>query len=61
MFNVADLSPYHSDDSLADLRIKSLRQGENDGVLLSQGLDHDHSSQKGLRISPKFKGWLTLC
>ena len=25
MFNVADLSPYNSDDSLADLGIKSLQ------------------------------------
>ena len=30
-FNVADLSPYHPDDYLADLRIKSSQQGKDDG------------------------------
>jgi len=35
-FNVADLSAYQADDYLEDLRIKSLQQGENDGVLHSQ-------------------------
>jgi len=34
-FNVADLSVYQADDYLADLRIKSLQQGEDDGVPLS--------------------------
>ena len=31
-FNVADLKAYHEDDHLADLRIKSSQQGEDDGV-----------------------------
>jgi len=43
-FNVADLSPFHSDDSQVDLRIKSFQQGEDDGVLPSQELVHDESS-----------------
>ena len=30
--NVADLSPYHANDYLVDLRIKSSQQGEDDGV-----------------------------
>ena len=34
-FNVADLSPYLSDDYQADFRIKSFQQGEDDGVLPS--------------------------
>ena len=39
-FNVADFSLYHSNDSLAYLRIKSLQQREDDGVLRSEDLDH---------------------
>jgi len=35
-FNVIDLSPYLLDDYLADLRIKSSQQGEDNGVLPSQ-------------------------
>jgi len=35
-FNVADLSAYQADDYLADLRIKSSQQGEDDGVPTSQ-------------------------
>jgi len=31
-FNVADYKAYHEDDYLANLRIKSSQQGEDDGV-----------------------------
>ena len=34
-FNVADLSPFHSDNSQAHLRIKSFQQGEDDEILPS--------------------------
>jgi len=40
-FNVADLSPFHPDESSTDLSFKSFQQGENDGVLPSQDLVHD--------------------
>ena len=43
-FNVADLSPFHLDDSQADLRIKSFQQREDNGVLPSQDQVHDQSS-----------------
>jgi len=33
--NVADSSAYQADDHLVDLRIKSLQQGEDDGVPFS--------------------------
>ena len=42
--NVADLSPYQADDYLADLRIKSFQQGEDDGVPMSQDVE------EGLKI-----------
>jgi len=35
-FIVADLSAYQADDYLADLRIKSSQQGEDDGVPTNQ-------------------------
>jgi len=35
-FNVADLRPYVQDDYLADLRLKSSQQGEDDGGPLGQ-------------------------
>jgi len=38
-FNVADLSLFYPDTSLPDLRVKSFQQGEDDGVLPSEGLD----------------------
>ena len=60
-FNVADLSPYHSDDSLADLRIKSLQQGEDDAVLPSQDLDHDQSSLDHPRTRSQVQKMLTFC
>jgi len=34
-FNVADFSPYLPDHYIADLRIKSFQQGDDDGVLPS--------------------------
>jgi len=40
-FNVADLSPFHPDDSPIDLRIKSFQQGQDDRVLPSHDLVHD--------------------
>jgi len=43
-FNVADLSPFYPDTSPPDLRVKSFQQGEDDGVLPSQDLDHDGTS-----------------
>jgi len=53
MFNVADLCLYHSDDSLANLRIKSLQQGEDNGLLPSQDLDHDQLSLERPRTRSK--------
>ena len=43
-FNVADLSPYYSDASPQDLRVKSFQQGEDDGILPSQDQGHEDSS-----------------
>jgi len=43
-FNVADLSPFHPDDSQTDLRLKSFQQGEDDRVLPSQDLVHNETS-----------------
>jgi len=52
-FNVADLSPYLSDDYLADLRIKSFQQGEDDGVLPSQDPKDDQSSDGSPKSTSK--------
>jgi len=48
-FNVADLGPFYSNTSPPDLRIKSFQQGEDDGILPSQDLDHAESNPKFLR------------
>ena len=43
-FNVANLSPFYPDTSPPNLRVESFQQGEDDGVLPSQDLDHDETS-----------------
>jgi len=42
--NVADLSAYQADDYLADLRMRSFQQGEDNGVLLSQDIEEGPKS-----------------
>ena len=55
MFNVAYLSPFYPDTSPPDLRIKSFQQGEDDGILPSQNLDHEESSPTRPRTRSQVK------
>jgi len=43
-FNVADLSAHQGDGHLEDLRIKSLQQGEDNGVPFSQDMEEGHTT-----------------
>ena len=52
-FNVADLKAYHEDDYLADLRIKSSQQGEDDGV--STTIDDEEGPTSPTRIKSSSK------
>ena len=52
-FNVADLSAYQADDHLTDLRIKSLQQGEDDGVPFSQDMEEGPKSPTRSNASSK--------
>lgn len=54
-FNVVDLSPFYPDATPPDLRIKSFQQGEDDGILHSQDLDHDESSPTRPRTRSQVK------
>ena len=54
-FNVADLSPFYPDTLLPNLRIKSFQQGEDDGILPSQDLDHEESSPTRPRTRSQVK------
>ena len=54
-FNVADLSPFYPDATPPDLRINSFQQGEDDGILPSQDLDHDESSPTRPRTRSQVK------
>jgi len=67
-FNVADLSMYQADDDLEDLGIKSLQQGEDDGVPFSQDMEEGPQSptrsnassklvQQGPMQVPNSKSW----
>jgi len=53
IFNVADVSAYQADDYLADLRIKSFHQGEDDGVPLSE--DNEEGPKSLLRSNTSSK------
>jgi len=57
-FNVADLSAYQVSDHLVNLRIKSLQQGEHDGVPLAKTWKRVLRVQQGLMQVPKSKLWL---
>ena len=52
-FNVADLSPYYSDASPSDLRVKSFQQGEDDGILATEDLVHDDTTPHVQEQDPK--------
>jgi len=52
-FNVADFSVYQTDDYLADFRIKSLQQGEDHGVPLSQDMEEGPKSPARYNTSSK--------
>jgi len=52
-FNVIDLSAYQADDYLADLRIKSSQQGEDDGVPTNQGIEEGPKSLTRSNASSK--------
>ena len=52
-FNVADFSVYQTDDYLADFRIKSLQQGEDHGVPLSQDMEEGPKSPARSNVSSK--------
>jgi len=59
-FNVADLQAYHKDDYLADLRIKSSQQGEND--VFSPTIDNEEgpTSQSGSNTSSKVQALVQI-
>ena len=61
MFNVADLSPFHPDDSQANLRIKSFQQGGTMESYLAKTKFIFNQVQKVQEQGPKCKGWLTFC
>jgi len=52
-FNVADLKAYHEDDYLADLRIKSSQQGEDDGVPTTIDNDKGPTSPTRFNLSSR--------
>ena len=54
-FNVADLSMYQADDDLEDLGIKSLQQGEDDGVPFSQDMEEGPQSPTRSNASSKLQ------
>jgi len=52
-FNVADLKAYHEDNYLADLRIKSSQQGEDDGVPIT--IDNEEGPTSPTRFNSNSK------
>jgi len=57
-FNVADLSPYFEDDHLANLRINSPQQGEDDGgPSMALSLAHPNNPQRS-NYKSKVKEWI---
>ena len=52
-FNVADLQPYHEDEYLADLTIKSSQQGEDDAVTTTSNNEEDPPSHSRSITSSK--------
>ena len=59
-FNVADLSANQANDYLKDLRVKSIQQGEDDGVPLSQDMKEGPKSPARSNACPKSKPWLNF-
>ena len=51
--NVAYLSPYQVDDYLANLRIKSFQQWEDDGIHLSEDIEEGPTSLARSNASSK--------
>jgi len=59
-FNVADLSAYQVDDCLEDLRIKSLQQGEDDGVPHNQDKEEGPKSPTRFNASSKVQAMVQM-
>jgi len=59
-FNMADLSAYHADGHLEDLRIKSLQQGEDDEVPYSQDKQEGPKSPTSSNVSSKVRAMVQI-
>jgi len=59
-FNVTDLQAYHEDDYLADLRIKSSQQGEDDAVPTTIDNEEDPTSQSRSNTSSKIQALVQI-
>jgi len=60
-FNVDNLQAYHKDDYVADLKIKSSQQGENDVVITTIDNKEGPTSQSRSKTSSKVqKHWYKL-
>jgi len=59
-FNVANWSPFYPDTSPPDLRVKSFQQGEDDGVLPSQGLHQGETGPTRPRTRSQTKNMANL-